>query len=74
VLHPKQEISIFDPSMGTTKPSEAQKAARKRQLLVKKLGKRNAAQLKKQESVIGMWEDRTDLDSTTLREEAWGRK
>lgn len=61
-------------NMGTLKPSEKQKAARKRQLLIKKIGKRTPAQLKKQEGIIGIWADRTDIDSMTLREEAWGRR
>ena len=56
------------------KPSEKQKAARKKQVLLKKVGKRTPEQLKKLSEVIGMWADRTDIDHTTLREEAWARK
>jgi hypothetical protein len=60
--------------MGTLKSSDRQKAARKRQLLLKKAAKRTPEQLKRLGDIIGIWADRTDIDPTTLREEAWGRK
>ena len=56
--------------MGTLKTSEKQKATRKRQLLIKKTSKRTTAQLKKLEGVIGIWADR-DIDTSTVREDAW---
>ncbi len=51
------------------------KAARKRQLLAKKVGRRNPTKVKKAiQEMAGVWIDRKDIDAANIRKEAWTRK